>query len=500
MQLRVAVGAAGEDGRRELSIHSRPEGADGRQWATARPGRLSPRPRPPPSRPRAWPPPGAEPLDSTASTTASPRPASITARPSRPCGPPGGTARRSSPRSRFRRAQRRGGALRDPSRPARFRLPRGPRRRARAARARLRCRPSPGRASASPARGTGSLRVRMHTDKDGGARRVRRRRARRSSRSVRSSSARSTRASCGPPPQLSALALRHHWSAVGGEAAPGSLAILGEADPASRPSATPTWRPARGDRGRRTAADAGLRRSPPDAGEPAAGAARATARAALDWSRPGSPPSPWPTPVSSSSPRGAVAAGERASRPISPPRRGWGLLPLGPVRAPRPLRPDRRRRREASPRPWPARWRRSGGAAARAARGHDAGAAAWSAPTAARTSARAARPRVDGPDHRRHQRPRRPIARHLVREHGARHLLLASRRGERPRAPTSSAPSCRARRRGDGRRLRRQPTATSSRPCSTRSPPSTRSAPLSTPPACSTTACSSRSTASSSSG
>jgi acyl transferase domain-containing protein/acyl carrier protein len=71
VQLRVSVGPADEQGRREVAVHSRPEGApdEGKRqaWSRNAAGVLSGQPAPPVPRPEgdeaAWPPQGAEPLD-----------------------------------------------------------------------------------------------------------------------------------------------------------------------------------------------------------------------------------------------------------------------------------------------------------------------------------------------------------------------------------------------------------------------------------------------------
>jgi pimaricinolide synthase PimS1 len=67
VQLRVTVAAAGEDGRRAVSIHSRPEGEaeDGEAWDWTRhaEGTLSAQPASPPEPLGTWPPQGAEALE-----------------------------------------------------------------------------------------------------------------------------------------------------------------------------------------------------------------------------------------------------------------------------------------------------------------------------------------------------------------------------------------------------------------------------------------------------
>jgi acyl transferase domain-containing protein len=143
-----------------------------------------------------------------------------------------------------------------------------------------------------------------------------------------------------------------------------------------------------------------------------------------------------------------------------------------------------------APRPHPARGSRRGGRRARGARrgGRGRGGAAARAPrrAAPRAAARAGgagrrragravvRPRLDRADHGRHRRPRRARRPPPRREHGARRLLLASRRGAAPRAPTSSSPRWPS----SGARSRSppatRPTASSSPSCSPRSPTSTR--------------------------
>jgi acyl transferase domain-containing protein/acyl carrier protein len=60
--IQVLVAAPSEDGRRELSIHSRPDSEEGGEWTRNATGILSPAPLAPPRAPAAWPPPGAQPL------------------------------------------------------------------------------------------------------------------------------------------------------------------------------------------------------------------------------------------------------------------------------------------------------------------------------------------------------------------------------------------------------------------------------------------------------
>ena len=61
--VQVSVSAAGEEGRRRISIHSRPEGEEG-EWDLQRRAAASrEQPAPPPRRWTAWPPEGAEPLE-----------------------------------------------------------------------------------------------------------------------------------------------------------------------------------------------------------------------------------------------------------------------------------------------------------------------------------------------------------------------------------------------------------------------------------------------------
>jgi acyl transferase domain-containing protein/NAD(P)-dependent dehydrogenase (short-subunit alcohol dehydrogenase family)/acyl carrier protein len=60
--LQVSVSAPGEDGRREIAIHSRPDGEEG-EWTQNASGTLSEQPAPAPFEPfDAWPPAGAEPV------------------------------------------------------------------------------------------------------------------------------------------------------------------------------------------------------------------------------------------------------------------------------------------------------------------------------------------------------------------------------------------------------------------------------------------------------
>ncbi|MDX6601273.1 MAG: hypothetical protein QOF13_475, partial [Solirubrobacterales bacterium] len=61
--LRVKVGAPTEDGEREISIHSRPEGTEGSEWSCNARGVLAERASQPAEPLAQWPPPGAEPLD-----------------------------------------------------------------------------------------------------------------------------------------------------------------------------------------------------------------------------------------------------------------------------------------------------------------------------------------------------------------------------------------------------------------------------------------------------
>ncbi len=66
MQLRVAVGSTGEQGDREIEVHSRPEpagGEEGAEWTCHAQGTLSQRSPGAPEPTEAWPPEGAEPLE-----------------------------------------------------------------------------------------------------------------------------------------------------------------------------------------------------------------------------------------------------------------------------------------------------------------------------------------------------------------------------------------------------------------------------------------------------
>ncbi|WP_342775977.1 SDR family NAD(P)-dependent oxidoreductase [Nonomuraea mesophila] len=64
VQLQLSAGAAGEDGRRQLTVHSRPDGgAADDPWTCHATGVLAPGTTPPPAQqPAAWPPEGAQPL------------------------------------------------------------------------------------------------------------------------------------------------------------------------------------------------------------------------------------------------------------------------------------------------------------------------------------------------------------------------------------------------------------------------------------------------------
>ena len=135
--------------------------------------------------------------------------------------------------------------------------------------------------------------------------------------------------------------------------------------------------------------------------------------------------------------RGAVAVGRRG---VARPRLGAALgpHPLGPVRAPRSLCADRRRRLEGLPARHPGcAGRLRGGAAARDPRGAGAGAAAAAGRSRGGEPSAAIDPELHGPDHRWRQRGRRP-ARPSPGwpRHGARRLLLVSRAVRRP--PESS--------------------------------------------------------------
>ncbi|KJK55293.1 type I polyketide synthase, partial [Saccharothrix sp. ST-888] len=63
--VQVAVGEPEESGHRPLTIHSRPDGTDAGQWTLHATGVLAPEAEPLPERLDAWPPQGAEPLDLT---------------------------------------------------------------------------------------------------------------------------------------------------------------------------------------------------------------------------------------------------------------------------------------------------------------------------------------------------------------------------------------------------------------------------------------------------
>ena len=62
LALRVAVSPPGSEGRREISIHSRPA-EEGAEWTRHAGGTLAERPAPAPAPVEAWPPAGAEPVD-----------------------------------------------------------------------------------------------------------------------------------------------------------------------------------------------------------------------------------------------------------------------------------------------------------------------------------------------------------------------------------------------------------------------------------------------------
>ncbi|MFJ9821793.1 SDR family NAD(P)-dependent oxidoreductase, partial [Streptomyces sp. NPDC101151] len=64
VHLQVAAAAPDADGRRRLTVHARPEGADG-EWTRHATGVLAPRTTPEPAAETAWPPPGAVPVDVT---------------------------------------------------------------------------------------------------------------------------------------------------------------------------------------------------------------------------------------------------------------------------------------------------------------------------------------------------------------------------------------------------------------------------------------------------
>ncbi|MEU1806424.1 SDR family NAD(P)-dependent oxidoreductase [Streptomyces sp. NPDC019937] len=64
LRVQVAVGAADEDGRREMRVHSRPDTGSDDTWRCHADGVLAPSPGHPAPEPfGAWPPPGAEPVD-----------------------------------------------------------------------------------------------------------------------------------------------------------------------------------------------------------------------------------------------------------------------------------------------------------------------------------------------------------------------------------------------------------------------------------------------------
>jgi polyketide synthase 12 len=64
LRVQVAVGAAGEDGRREVRVYSRPDADTDGMWLCHADGVLAPpRDRPAPAPSGTWPPPGAEPVD-----------------------------------------------------------------------------------------------------------------------------------------------------------------------------------------------------------------------------------------------------------------------------------------------------------------------------------------------------------------------------------------------------------------------------------------------------
>ncbi|MFA1538224.1 SDR family NAD(P)-dependent oxidoreductase [Actinomadura monticuli] len=63
VRVQVAVGAADGDGRRELHVYSRPDDENAEAWECHASGALVPRSTPAGVPPEAWPPPGAEPLD-----------------------------------------------------------------------------------------------------------------------------------------------------------------------------------------------------------------------------------------------------------------------------------------------------------------------------------------------------------------------------------------------------------------------------------------------------
>ena len=126
------------------------------------------------------------------------------------------------------------------------------------------------------------------------------------------------------------------------------LASARRARPPGRPSsASPTSRPPR----QRSRPEPLLCAPTADEDDPATAAHQATA-ATLASCSPSSPPSPWPTPPGAAHRR----RGRRRRRRVPRPRRrgDLGPGPLGPVRAPRPLRPDRHRR-QPRPRRGPAR-------------------------------------------------------------------------------------------------------------------------------------------------
>ncbi len=64
VRIQVSVGGPGEDGGRDLRIHSRPDGPDeDAEWTLHAEGALATRPVPAPEPPESWPPEGAEPLE-----------------------------------------------------------------------------------------------------------------------------------------------------------------------------------------------------------------------------------------------------------------------------------------------------------------------------------------------------------------------------------------------------------------------------------------------------
>ncbi|OLZ63797.1 beta-ketoacyl synthase [Streptomyces sp. IMTB 2501] len=64
VHLQVAAAAPGADGRRQLTVHARPEGTDG-EWTRHATGVLAPRTTPEPAAVTSWPPAGAVPVDVT---------------------------------------------------------------------------------------------------------------------------------------------------------------------------------------------------------------------------------------------------------------------------------------------------------------------------------------------------------------------------------------------------------------------------------------------------